>query len=432
MRISFITYGCKLNQYETELMTEKLENFGYIVVNGEVESDVFVLNTCAVTSEAARKVRQEIRKLRKKYPNSKIIAVGCYSQIGHEDLKKEGVDLILGNKEKKNIHLFIDKTGVFADAKYWLDDEIDGEIITSSLAERTRAFVKIEDGCDNVCTYCAIRFARGMKIRSKPVDVVVNEVIRLVKKEYREIVITGLNLGKYGFGEGYNLPYLVKRLAKIKGDFRIRLSSINPEDINDELINVIVNEEKICNHLHIPLQSGSEKILERMKRGYNQKKYFEVVEKLRNIDPTFSITTDVIVGFPGETENDFEETLKVVREVKFSKVHGFRYSDREGTAASNFENKVPGNIKKDRIVELEKVSRKISKEYKKMLLGKNVKVLIEGVKQGIYSGYDEYYILHETPYGALGDFNSVIIQAITDEGVISTNADRKVSGGYDK
>lgn len=278
MRISFITYGCKLNQYETELMTEKLENFGYVVLNGEVESDIFVLNTCAVTSEATRKIRQEIRRIRKKFPYTKIIAVGCYSQIGYDELKNEGVDLILGNKEKKDIHLYIDKTGIFTDKKYWLNDEIDGEIITSSLAERTRAFVKVEDGCDNVCTYCAIRFARGMKIRSKPVDAVENEVIRLVKKDYREIVITGLNLGKYGLGKSYDLSYLLKKLSKIKGDFRIRLSSINPEDINDDLIDVIVNEEKICNHLHIPLQSGSNKVLDKMKRGYDQKNILKLLK----------------------------------------------------------------------------------------------------------------------------------------------------------
>ncbi|MDK2840215.1 MAG: threonylcarbamoyladenosine tRNA methylthiotransferase MtaB [Thermosipho sp. (in: thermotogales)] len=432
MRISIITYGCKLNQYETELMTEKLENLGFVVVNGEIESDVFVLNTCAVTAEATRKIRQEIRRLKKKFPASKIIAAGCYSQLGYEELKNEGVDLVLGNKEKKDIHLYIDKVGLLVDEKYWFDDQIDNEIINSSLAERTRAFVKVEDGCNNVCTYCAIRFARGAKIRSKPIEVVVNEVARLIKKDYREIVITGLNLGKYGYGEEYDLVSLLKNLVKIKGDFRIRLSSINPEDIDDELISTIVKEEKICNHLHIPLQSGSDAVLKNMKRGYNQKKYLEVVEKLRVLEPTFSITTDIIVGFPGETESDFEETLKVVREVKFSKVHGFRYSDRKGTAASNLENKVPGNIKKERVIELEKISKEISKEYKKMLLGKNVKVLIEGFRQGIYNGYDEYYIYHETPYGNLGDFNSVIVQAITDEGVISTNAERKVSGGFDK
>ncbi|SHH45949.1 tRNA (N(6)-L-threonylcarbamoyladenosine(37)-C(2))-methylthiotransferase MtaB [Thermosipho atlanticus] len=430
MRISLITYGCKLNQYETELMAEKLENFGFIVVNGEVESDIFILNTCAVTAEATRKIRQEIRRLRKKYPESKIIAAGCYSQIGLEDLKKEGVDLIVGNKEKKDIHKIINKTGIFLDKKYWKNDEIDGEIITSSLAERTRAYVKVEDGCDNVCTYCAIRLARGMKIRSKPIDIVVNEVSLLVKKNYHEIVITGLNLGKYGFEKGYNLIKLLRNLVKIKGDFRIRLSSINPEDIDEELIEFIANEDKICNHLHIPLQSGSDEILKRMRRNYTQKEYLKVIEILRRYDPNFSVTTDIIVGFPGETEKDFENTLMVVKEALFSKVHGFRYSDREGTLASRFNKKIPGNIKRERISILEKESKKTANIYRRGLLNKKVTVLVENVKREIYSGYDEYYVVHEMAYGELGEFNEVVIEAVTDEGVISTNATRKVSGGF--
>ncbi|MBO8161499.1 MAG: tRNA (N(6)-L-threonylcarbamoyladenosine(37)-C(2))-methylthiotransferase MtaB [Thermosipho sp. (in: Bacteria)] len=432
MRISIITYGCKLNQYESELMAERLENYGYVVVNGEVESDVFILNTCAVTGEATRKVRQQIRKLKKKYPMAKIIAAGCYSQIGYEELKNEKVDLIIGNKEKKEVHKIINELGVLVDKIYWKNDDIESELITSSLADRTRAFVKVQDGCNNVCTYCTIRFARGVKIRTKPIELVVSEISRLVKKNYLEIVITGLNLGKYGFEKEYSLYDLLKQLVKIPDNFRIRLSSINPEDLNDDLIKLIVNEEKICNHLHIPLQSGSDKILEKMRRNYTQRDFMRIVEKLRKEDPLFSITTDIIVGFPGETESDFNETVKVVNEAMFSKVHGFRYSDRSGTLAAKFVNKVPGNIKKDRIVALEKISKERAREYRKKLIGKSVNVLIEGSKNNIFSGYDEYYILHEIPYGKLGEFNEVVIQAVTDEGVISKNVTRKMLGGFVK
>ncbi|MBB6062845.1 threonylcarbamoyladenosine tRNA methylthiotransferase MtaB [Thermosipho japonicus] len=427
MRVSVLTYGCKLNQYESELMAEKLENEGYIVVNEEVESDIFVINSCVVTNEATRKIKQQIRRLKRKFPGAKVVVTGCYSQLGFEELEKEGVDLVLGNNEKKYIDKYLRESGVFVDKAYWNRNTLEDEFVFSSLAERTRAFIKVQDGCTNTCSYCAIRFARGNRIRSKPVELVVSEVLRLVNKDYKEIVITGLNLGKFGKDIDSSLHELLRSLVKIKGDFRIRLSSINPEDLDEELINLIGTEEKICNHLHIPLQSGSTDVLKNMRRNYTQDDYLRVVGSIRKIDPNFSITTDIMVGFPGESEKDFEETLKVVREVLFSKVHAFRYSDRPNTLASKMSKKVPGNVKKERVEVLEKVSTSVAKDYRKRLVGRKAKVLIESYKNKIYSGYDEYYVLHETSHGEFGKIENVTIQAVTDEGVISKKYERKVS-----
>ncbi|ANQ53624.1 radical SAM protein [Thermosipho sp. 1063] len=427
MRVSIITYGCKLNQYESELMTEKLENEGYVVVSGEVESDVFVINSCVVTNEATRKIKQQIRRIKKKFPGSRIVVAGCYPQIAADELANEEVDLIVGNKEKKNIESLIGNVGVFVDKTYWKADDLEEEYVFSSLSERTRAFIKVQDGCTNVCSYCAIRYARGTKIRSKPIELVVSEILRMVNKEYKEIVITGLNLGKYGKDKDTTLLKLLTNVVKIKGDFRIRLSSINPEDIDDELIKFIVNEEKICNHLHIPLQSGSNNVLERMRRNYTREYYLNLVEKLRKEDKSFSITTDIMVGFPGETQKDFEDTLNVVNFSMFSKVHAFRYSDRPHTLASKMDNKVPGNIKKERVIELEKVSKKVAKEYRKRLIGRQAKVLIESCKNKIFTGYDEYYVLHETSKGTFGNFEEVTVMTVTDGGVISRIYDRKLS-----
>ncbi|MEJ5258499.1 MAG: tRNA (N(6)-L-threonylcarbamoyladenosine(37)-C(2))-methylthiotransferase MtaB [Fervidobacterium sp.] len=430
LRISVITQGCKLNQYESEMIIEMLENAGHIVYSGEDQgADVYILNSCAVTAEAERKVRQTVRHLRKMNPDSKIILSGCYVQIPRveEEYKILGVDLVLGNSEKKQILKYLSDTGTYFNIGYWEEDDISFEIVENSVTERSRAFIKVEDGCDNSCTYCVIRSLRGTKTRSKPIEVVVKEVQKLVNKKHREIVITGLNLGKYGKDLGTNLAELLRNLSKIDGEFRIRLSSINPEDITDELIDVIKSEERICNHLHIPIQSGSSTVLRRMGRGYTAEQFVEKVNKLRAFDPLFSITTDIMVGFPGETEKEFAETLEVVEKVKFSKVHTFRYSQRPNTPASRLENQIPGNIKKERAEILIKHSENVANEYKKKLVGKNAVILVEGIQNGIYYGYDEYYIPHESNGGSIGEFSKVVICSVTQEGVVSKVVQKQVS-----
>ncbi|MGC8820379.1 MAG: tRNA (N(6)-L-threonylcarbamoyladenosine(37)-C(2))-methylthiotransferase MtaB [Fervidobacterium sp.] len=430
IRVSVITQGCKMNQYESELMIEMLENADFIVIpESDRDVDIFVINSCAVTGEAERKVRQTVRHLRKNNPTSKIILAGCYTQIPRDDSEYKilGVDLVLGNAEKKNIVNFLMENGIYSSTSYWEEDDISYEIVNDSVAERSRAFVKVEDGCNNGCTYCVIRSLRGTKIRSKPIEVVIKEVEQLINKKHKEVVITGLNLGKYGSDTGTNLSKLLNELSKIKGDFRIRLSSINPDDLTDELIHVITESDKICNHLHIPIQSGSTTVLKRMGRNYTVDYILDLVGKLRAIDPLFSITTDIMVGFPGESDDEFEETLDTVGNVLFSKVHAFRYSERPGTRAAQMENKIPGNIKKERVEILIKHSEKIASEYRRKLVGNITTVLVEGTVNGIYVGYDEYYVQHETNGGIIGDFVKVTACSVTSEGVVSKVVEKRVS-----
>lgn len=430
MRVSVITHGCKMNQYESELIIEMLENAGYVVLYGEDQgAEVYILNSCAVTGEAERKVRQAVRHLRKLNPDAKIILTGCYVQVPRaiEEYRSLGVDLVLGNLEKKRILNFINEVGGYFNSRYWEEDNISFEIVENSVTERSRAFVKVEDGCNNGCTYCVIRSLRGTRIRSKPIEVVVKEIEKLVSKRHKEIVITGLNLGKYGVDLGVNLAELLQKIASIEGDFRIRLSSINPEDLTDELIKVITQEERICNHLHIPAQSGSTSVLRRMGRNYSAEYFIERVNKLRQIDPFFSITTDIMVGFPGETEEEFKETLDFVRTIQFSKVHTFRYSQRPNTPAARFENQVPGNVKKDRAEILIKHADNVANEYRKQLVGKTTVVLVEGVQNGIAYGYDEYYLFHEINTGIIGEFSKVKICSVTNEGVVSKVVQKQAS-----
>ncbi len=429
-RVSVITQGCKMNQYESELMIEMLENADYIVIpESDVNADIYIINSCAVTGEAERKIRQTIRHIRKENPDSKIILTGCYTQIPRESSEYEtlGVDLVLGNSEKKSIVKFLNESGIYSKIDYWREDDISYEMVKDSIAERSRAFIKVEDGCNNGCTYCVIRSLRGTRIRSKPIEVVVKEAEQLITKKHKELVITGLNLGKYGNDIGTNLAKLLNEVSKINGDFRIRLSSINPEDLDEELINIIFENDKICNHLHIPIQSGSTSVLKRMGRNYTADYLLSLVEKLRTFDPLFSITTDIMVGFPGESEQEFEETIDLVSKLEFSKVHAFRFSERPGTKAAQMDRKVPGNIKKDRVEKLISHAQNVANAYKRKLVGKTTTVLVEGVMNGIYIGYDEYYIPHETNGGIIGDFVKTVILSVTAEGVVSKVAKKQVS-----
>ncbi len=329
----------------------------------------------------------------------------------------------MGNKEKKEIEKYIDLLGSFVKKAYWIDDSI-SEMVESGYSNMKRAYVKVEDGCDRACTYCAIRFARGSKIRSKPIELVKEEVKRLLEKGYLEIVITGINLGRYGIDTGERLYDLVKTLDGLEGDFRIRLSSMNPEDVDGKVLEMFKSFDRLVNHLHLSVQSGSNRILERMGRGYTVEDYLKVVENLRKIDPVFSITTDIIVGFPGETEIDFNQTMKLVEDVVFSRVHIFRFSSRKGTIAAKMDGRIPGDLKKRRASELENISKKVSEDYRRSLLGKKLRVLIEKTENGISFGHDEYYILHEFSGGEEGNIEEVIALSITEEGVVSKIADR--------
>jgi len=423
-KVRILTFGCKVNQYESELMAELLEKEGFLVVPDGIEADVYIVNTCAVTKEAERKFKQTLRRIRREHKSSEIIVTGCYVQLKPEEAKKLEVDMILGIREKKNIskyiHLLNGKRIVrISDIN---EEKVLTERVRGSIEERTRAYIKVEDGCDRSCTYCAIRLARGTKVRSKPPELVVEEVEELIKRGYREIVITGVNVGRYGIDIGENLVNLLRKLLKLEGDYRIRLSSMNVEDVSDDLIDLF-QSEKLCPHLHLSLQSGSDRILRLMGRRYTTEQYLRTVEKLRKIDPLFSITTDIIVGFPGESDEDFEETLAIVKKVLFTRVHAFRFSARDGTPASRMVGQIPGNVKKERLEKLLELAKVTSREYKRKGIGMVRRVLVEKSIGGISSGYDEYYVHHEFFGGKAGEFRKVLVKYVEDEGIVSKCVD---------
>lgn len=423
MKVAIVTFGCKINQYESEYMAERLEKAGHLVVPPQFKADVYIVNSCAVTKVAERKVQNRIRRIRRENPSAKIIVAGCYPQLNPSDPNKYGADLSIGNKEKKEIEKYIDQIGVLVKSAYWTDDS-QLEVVNSGYSSMKRAYVKIEDGCDRACTYCAIRFARGTKIRSKPIELVKEEVQKLLDRGYKEVVITGINLGRYGADTGENLYDLLKELEDFEGNFRIRLSSMNPEDVDERIFDMFKDFERLVNHLHLSVQSGSDRILKRMGRNYTKENYLRIVRNLRKIDPLFSITTDVIVGFPGETEIDFGQTLRLVEDVRFSRVHVFRFSPRKGTPAAKMGGEVSGEVKKRRASELESLSKKVSGNYREMLIGKKLRVLVEKTENGISFGHDEYYIFHEFGGGREGNIEEVVALSITDEGMVSKVASR--------
>ncbi|PLV58315.1 tRNA (N(6)-L-threonylcarbamoyladenosine(37)-C(2))-methylthiotransferase MtaB [Thermotoga sp. KOL6] len=424
------TFGCKVNQYESEYMAEQLEKAGYVVLP-EGNADYYIVNSCAVTQEVEKKVRRFIKNVRKNNKESKIVLTGCFAQLFPNEAKKLPVDMILGISEKKNI---VDYLLSMNGKKRIFVSEPNSPVyekVKGSFEDRTRSYIKVEDGCDNACTYCAIRHARGTKIRSKPIEIFREEFLKMVMKGYKEIVITGVNLGRYGKDLGTDLVELVKSVENIPGDYRIRFSSINVEDVTDRILDLFKSNPRICHHLHISVQSGSDNVLKRMGRRYKVSDFVRVVEKLRDLDPDFSITTDIIVGFPGETEEDFLRTVKLVEEVEFSRVHIFRYSPRPGTPASKFNGVVPEDEKKERMRFLKEKARETSRRYKRKIVGKERRVLAEWyVTKGVLSGYDEYYIKHEFVGEGVGMFHDVKVKSLSEEGVISCRVnmvERKVS-----
>ncbi|MFN4189744.1 MAG: tRNA (N(6)-L-threonylcarbamoyladenosine(37)-C(2))-methylthiotransferase MtaB [Pseudothermotoga sp.] len=428
MKRVYVTFlGCKVNQYETEYMIEKLEQNGFVISPHPSKADFCVLNTCMVTSEASRKSRQMLRKLRRLNPKALIIATGCYAHLQKKELIKIGADLVLGNDEKIDLVNYIQRYLQEQEAETVCVSEsvrrID-EKVKSFLSDRTRAYIKVEDGCNEFCSYCIVPFARGYQIRSKLASTVVEEAKGLLENGYREIVLTGINLGKYGVDQQSSLSELLKSLLeKLSGDFRIRLSSINVQDITSELIELFAQSDRICPHLHIPIQSGSNTVLLKMNRKYTVEDAYRIFDKLRGINPDFSITTDVIVGFPGETVGDFKQTLEMISKVEFSKVHIFRYSSRPGTVAVKFNYQVPSDEKERRSKELHKVAEEVSRAYREKSVGKLRKVLVEQMRSGISSGYDEYYVRHEFTGGCVGNFEIVSPKCVNSTGVVSRLVD---------
>jgi threonylcarbamoyladenosine tRNA methylthiotransferase MtaB len=419
-KISFITYGCKLNQSETEKMAEKLSaNYEINFEEKDGKSEIYILNTCTVTAEVERKIRQTIRRIKRKNSNTKIIATGCYCHTDAEKLKNIGADLVLGNLEKKYIDDNIEKTGILVDRAYWLRKEDKIEIPDSPLGNRTRVFLPIEEGCHNACTYCRIIFSRGTKIRSLDKNIIIKTIENFIDKEIKEIVLTGINLGFYGYGTNYNFKDLLKEIEANFGerDIRVRISSLYPDMIDEEFSEIVNKSNIFENHVHLSLQHLSENVLKNMGRKYGKKEILNAFSNLRKYNENFSITADIIVGFPGETEEDFQELIDFIKNNRILKVHGFRFSPRPNTKAKRLDKQIPGNIKKERNKSLFKISEYSSNSYLKNMLNKKVRVLIEKDKKG----YDEYYIKHKVDIENVKEniFKEVIIKHINTDGVVS-------------
>ncbi len=394
MNIYFYTLGCKVNQYETQEMSELLEKKGHTIICNATETDVAVVNSCTVTAESVRKTRQTIRKLKKQNPDSIIILTGCASQAEPhiiEDLPE--VDIFMGNRSNSEIAEAIKQ---FADNRQKLikrtEHKSGDEFICLGISKfdgHTRAFLKIQDGCDRFCSYCLIPTARG-RSRSKSLGDIDKELKILSENGYTEIVFVGINLSDYGKNTPYSLPDALRLAEKYDGIKRVRLGSLEPDHITDEMIAEFKTITKLCPQFHISVQSGCDNVLKAMNRHYTAKEYEKLAFKLRETFPDATITTDVLVGFPTESEADFNTTIEFVKKIGFEKVHVFPYSMREGTRAAKME-QLTKHIKEERAAKLTTITEKIREEYLNKQIGKTVEVLFETEKEGYCEGYTANY-----------------------------------------
>ena len=383
MTFAIHTFGCKVNIYESEYVTNLLLSNDYKMIdfNSEEEADIYIINTCTVTNEADKKDRKLIHTTRNNHKDKILIVMGCYSQLNPNDID---ADIVIGNKYKSEIINLIEEFKKNRKKIVKVNDitKINFEdMYINRFLTHTRAFVKIQDGCNAFCAYCAIPYARG-GIRSKDFDKVIDEVTNLVNNGYKEIVLTGIHTGRYGIDKHTNLEKLLRELVSIKGIFRIRLSSIEINEITDGIIDLIKNNDIMAKHLHIPLQSGSNTILKSMNRLYDKETFINKIEHIRKEIPDISITTDLILGFPGETDELYHETLDTLNKIKFTKIHTFPYSKRNGTKAASMPNQIDGNIKKCRVKEVINLSDKNELAFYKSKIGNTYNGIIETRKDG--------------------------------------------------
>ena len=389
MTYYIINLGCKVNAYESKVMSDLLTNAGY--KKGSIDdADIYVINTCFVTNVAEHKSFQMIRKAIHHHP-SLVIVCGCLSQMKSEEVKKiDGVNIIIGNKDKTKIVEYIQNYENKMTKIYALSNT-DFENMQLNNFDKTRAFVKIQDGCNNFCSYCIIPYTRG-NVRSKSKEVVIKEVQDLIISGHKEIVLTGIHTGNYQDGK-YDFADLLNDLIKIKGLKRLRISSIEITEINNRVMDVIKKSNILVDHMHIPLQAGSNTILSLMNRKYDVSYFIDKIEQLRKIRPNISITTDVIVGFPQETEELFLETINTIQKIKFSKLHVFPYSLREGTKASCMDGQVEEHIKKERAHVLLNLSKELEQEYMTRFIGQKIEFIPETYKDGYVFGHTGNYLL---------------------------------------
>lgn len=395
---SILTLGCKVNQYESEAMAELFEKNGYIQVDNDTDvADVYIVNTCTVTNLSDRKSRQYIRRAKRENPDSTVAVVGCYAQVAPKEVEKiEGVDVVIGTSERSKIVDLIEeakeedkKINIVRDIKKDRDFQF---IKIDENFHKTRSYMKVQDGCNRYCTYCIIPYARGT-IRSRRIGDCVREAIRLANAGYKEIILTGIHVGSYGVDLGpVRLIDLIEAIAEVDGIERIRLSSVEPNIISEDFMRRAIACSKLCDHFHLSLQSGSNKVLKDMNRHYYREEFIEKTKIIKKYMPYAGLTTDIIVGFPGESDEDFEDSMSIVREVEFSKVHVFKYSKRKNTPAADRADQVDGNIKIKRSEELIKLQDQYLKKFREKNMPRTLKVLFEEFDQGYYFGYTDNYI----------------------------------------
>lgn len=415
--------GCKVNSYEIEAIKDELLKKGYMQVD-EASADYVIVNTCCVTNTAASKSRQKINSIHKNNPNASIIVMGCYVQGFEEEVKQiEGVKLLVGTKDRNKIKEYIDsideQVSLVSDVKEFVEYE---NLSISSSTENTRAYLKIQDGCNNFCSYCIIPYVRGT-IKSRKRNDVIDEAKHLLSLGYKEIVLTGIHTGSYGKDlSDYTFTDLVKDLLKLDDLYRLRISSIEESEITDELIDLLNTNEKLAKHLHIPLQAGSDHVLKLMNRKYDLKTYIDKINYIYEKVKDVAMTTDVIVGFPQESDEDFIDTINTCKQMKYSKIHVFPYSSRKGTVASKMSGHINGIIKKQRAKELLNLSNELGLAYNQQFLNKEVEVLIEEEVSGYYIGHTTNFIKVKVLSNKVIERNSIIkvkVKEVYDSYVIA-------------
>lgn len=387
MKIFIETLGCKVNTYESEVIKEEFLRNGYELADNLSDANVIVVNTCSVTNQSDAKSRKVIRNARKNNKNAILVVCGCSSQNHQDELKDLGADILIGNKDKSKIFDYVNNYDNKQIINYYNMINTDFEKMSlDNYSERTRALVKIQDGCNNYCSYCIIPYLRGT-IRNKDLNDAINEINTLVNNGFKEIVLTGIHTGSY--------PELVKLIQEIsKNDKleRIRISSIEATEINDEFLKELKNNNKICNHMHIPVQAACDNTLKKMNRKYDMNKFKEIINKIREVRPDINITTDLIVGFPTETKEDFLESYNNAKEIKFGKIHVFPYSKRDGTVAAKMKSIVTDTEKKERTHKMITLSNKLENEYYNKFIDKTLSVLVEEVFDKYCTGHTDNYI----------------------------------------
>lgn len=425
-RFFFVTLGCKVNQYESEAMQKLFEAAGYAQADDISDADVVVVNTCTVTAVSSQKSRQMIRRAAGANPNSIVAVVGCYAQSEPEVVAAiDGVDVVIGTKDRTRIVELVEEAFTRREKILQVGtvDEIHAFEELPHAPQRTRAFLKIEDGCNNFCAYCIIPFVRG-RVRSRSLESIRDESLKLAAAGYKEIVLTGIHVGAYGrdFGGKVTLVDAVKTVLDAANPLRLRLGSIESVEMSDALIDLLKSDGRICNHVHLPLQSGSDEILRAMRRPYTTKMFAKLTARLVDEVPEISIGTDLIVGFPNESEENFSETLEFIRSQPFAKIHVFPFSARAGTVAATLPNQIPSSTKKLRAGQALEISRTKSKIFAERLIGRTVEIIAETSQDGLVDGLTKNYVRVYLPDEdiPLGNVIKVRVEKLFRDGVLGT------------